>query len=68
MLEASQNGRDPPSAIVWLNHHPWIQVVEVLNPLAREYKSIGTMKKELAELQEELAQAHQQVWKYLYLT
>ncbi|CAA6667681.1 unnamed protein product [Spirodela intermedia] len=37
------------------------KVVEVLNPLAREYKSIGTMKKELAELQEELAQAHQQV-------
>ncbi|MQL79406.1 hypothetical protein Taro_011831 [Colocasia esculenta] len=37
------------------------KVVEVLNPLAREYKSIGTMKKELAELQEELSQAHQQV-------
>ncbi|XP_057973730.1 chlorophyllide a oxygenase, chloroplastic [Malania oleifera] len=37
------------------------KVVEVLNPLARDYKSIGTMKKELAELQEELAQAHQQV-------
>ncbi|KAF7816855.1 chlorophyllide a oxygenase, chloroplastic [Senna tora] len=37
------------------------KVVEVLNPLAREYKSIGTMKKELAELQEELAQAHRQV-------
>ncbi|XP_019454526.1 PREDICTED: chlorophyllide a oxygenase, chloroplastic-like [Lupinus angustifolius] len=37
------------------------KVVEVLNPLAREYKSIGTMKKELAELQEELAQAHKQV-------
>lgn len=36
-------------------------MVEVLNPLAREYKSIGTMKKELAELQEELAQAHKQV-------
>uniref|UniRef100_A0A1D1YQH2 Chlorophyllide a oxygenase, chloroplastic n=1 Tax=Anthurium amnicola TaxID=1678845 RepID=A0A1D1YQH2_9ARAE len=37
------------------------KVVEVLNPLAREYKSIGTMKKELAELQKELAQAHHQV-------
>ncbi|CAK9164482.1 unnamed protein product [Ilex paraguariensis] len=37
------------------------KVVEVLNPLAREYKSIGTMKKELAELQAELAQAHREV-------
>ncbi|KAJ6939267.1 hypothetical protein NC651_005642 [Populus alba x Populus x berolinensis] len=37
------------------------KVVEVLNPLARDYKSIGTMKKELAELQDELAQAHRQV-------
>ncbi|KAL0326166.1 UNVERIFIED_CONTAM: Chlorophyllide a oxygenase, chloroplastic [Sesamum radiatum] len=37
------------------------KVVEVLNPLAREFKSIGTLKKELAELQEELAQAHNQV-------
>ncbi|CAL1362415.1 unnamed protein product [Linum trigynum] len=37
------------------------KVVEVLNPLAREYKSIGTMKKELAELQEDLTQAHRQV-------
>ncbi|XP_078434101.1 chlorophyllide a oxygenase, chloroplastic-like [Wolffia australiana] len=37
------------------------KVVEVLNPLAREFKSIGTMKKELAELQEELSQAHRQV-------
>ncbi|KAH6789100.1 Pheophorbide a oxygenase family protein with Rieske 2Fe-2S domain-containing protein [Perilla frutescens var. frutescens] len=37
------------------------KVVEALNPLAREFKSIGTMKKELAELQEELAQAHNQV-------
>lgn len=37
------------------------KVVDVLNPLAREYKSIGTIKKELAELQEELAQAHKQV-------
>ncbi|KAF7816854.1 chlorophyllide a oxygenase, chloroplastic [Senna tora] len=37
------------------------KVVEVLNPLVRQYKSIGTVKKELAELQEELAQAHRQV-------
>lgn len=37
------------------------KVVEVLNPLAREFKSIGTLKKELAELQEELTQAHNQV-------
>ncbi|KAJ9146297.1 hypothetical protein P3X46_028580 [Hevea brasiliensis] len=37
------------------------KVVEVLNPLAREYKSIGTLRKELAGLQEELTQAHQQV-------
>ncbi|KAG5223280.1 hypothetical protein OIU77_019658 [Salix suchowensis] len=37
------------------------KVVEVLNPLAREFKSIGTMKKELAELQDELSQAHRQV-------
>lgn len=37
--------------------------MEVLNPLAREYKSIGTLKKDLAGLQEELAQAHRQVWK-----
>ncbi|KAG2330038.1 hypothetical protein Bca52824_001218 [Brassica carinata] len=37
------------------------KVVDVLNPLAREYKSIGSVKKELAELQEELAKAHQQV-------
>ncbi|KAJ8541715.1 hypothetical protein K7X08_002531 [Anisodus acutangulus] len=37
------------------------KVVEVLNPLARDYKSIGTMKKELAGLQEELSQAHNQL-------
>ncbi|KAF3447619.1 hypothetical protein FNV43_RR12806 [Rhamnella rubrinervis] len=37
------------------------KVVEVLNPLARDYKSIGTMKKELAELQDDLQQAHRQV-------
>lgn len=39
------------------------KVVDVLNPLAREYKSIGTVKKELAGLQEELAKAHQHVLK-----
>lgn len=37
------------------------KVVEVLNPLAREYKSIGTLKKDLAGLQDELTQAHRQV-------
>lgn len=37
------------------------KVVDVLNPLARDYKSISTVKKELAELQGELAQAHTQV-------
>jgi hypothetical protein len=42
-----------------------LQVVEVLNPLARDYKSIGTMKKELAGLQEDLSQAHRQVLKLL---
>ncbi|KAF3778035.1 Chlorophyllide a oxygenase [Nymphaea thermarum] len=35
-------------------------VVDVLNPLAREYKSIGTVKEEVAELQEDLAEAHKQ--------
>ncbi|RWW40340.1 hypothetical protein BHE74_00054255 [Ensete ventricosum] len=34
---------------------------KVLNPLARDFKSIGTVKKELAELQEDLEQAHRQV-------
>lgn len=38
-----------------------MQVVEVLNPLAREFKSIETLRKELAELQQELAKAHNQV-------
>ncbi|PKU72707.1 chlorophyllide a oxygenase, chloroplastic [Dendrobium catenatum] len=37
------------------------KVVDVLNPLAREFKSIGTMKKELADLQKELAKAHNEV-------
>lgn len=37
------------------------KVVEVLNPLARDYKSIGTLKKDLADLQDQLAQAHRQV-------
>lgn len=41
--------------------------MEVLNPLARDYKSIGTLKKELAELQQELAQAHRQVCNLLVL-
>jgi hypothetical protein len=38
-----------------------MQVVEVLNPLAREFKSIETLRKELAELQQELEKAHNQV-------
>uniref|UniRef100_A0A0D9XMN9 Rieske domain-containing protein n=1 Tax=Leersia perrieri TaxID=77586 RepID=A0A0D9XMN9_9ORYZ len=37
------------------------KVVEIFNPLARELKSNGTLRKELAELQEELAKAHNQV-------
>lgn len=37
------------------------KVVEVLNPLAREFKSVGTIKKELAQLQEDLEQAHRQI-------
>jgi hypothetical protein len=46
-----------------------MQVVEVLNPLAREFKSIGTLRKELAELQQELAKAHNQVcyWNRPYI-
>lgn len=40
-----------------------MQVVEVLNPLAREFKSIGTLRKELAELQQELEKAHNQVYR-----
>ncbi|KAL2632235.1 hypothetical protein R1flu_016921 [Riccia fluitans] len=37
------------------------KVVETLNPLARELKSVETMKKQLAQLQEELSKAHTQV-------
>ncbi|KAL8467110.1 hypothetical protein ACS0TY_035984 [Phlomoides rotata] len=37
------------------------KVVDVLNPLARDFKSVGTLKKELAELQDELSQSHNQV-------
>ncbi|XP_002983761.2 chlorophyllide a oxygenase, chloroplastic [Selaginella moellendorffii] len=37
------------------------KVVEVLNPLARETKSINTLKRELANLQEDLQRAHAQV-------
>ncbi|KAF3780081.1 hypothetical protein EJ110_NYTH26281 [Nymphaea thermarum] len=43
-----------------------LNVVDVLNPLAREYKSIGTVKKEVAELQEDLAEAHKQLQYTLY--
>ncbi|PPS06530.1 hypothetical protein GOBAR_AA14113 [Gossypium barbadense] len=39
------------------------KAVEVLNTLAREFKSMGTMKKELTELQGELAEADIQVAK-----
>ncbi|KAK5824302.1 hypothetical protein PVK06_019073 [Gossypium arboreum] len=39
------------------------EAVEVLNTLAREFKSMGTMKEELTELQGELAEAHIQVAK-----
>ncbi|KAF5195624.1 hypothetical protein FRX31_014791 [Thalictrum thalictroides] len=55
---------------VFLVEHEWravissnlylIQVVGVLNPLALDYKSIGTVKEELADLQEDLSQAHEQ--------
>jgi hypothetical protein len=45
-----------------------MQVVEVLNPLAREFKSIGTLRKELAELQQELEKAHNQVCYHLGCT
>ena len=38
-----------------------MQVVEVLNPLARDFKSVGNLRKELAGLQEDLAKAHNQV-------
>ncbi|BBN09612.1 chlorophyllide a oxygenase [Marchantia polymorpha subsp. ruderalis] len=37
------------------------KVVETLNPLARELKSVETMKKQLAQLQEDLSKAHTQV-------
>eukprot|EP01018_Ginkgo_biloba_P013459 Gb_35950 [translate_table: standard] len=37
------------------------KVVEVLNPLARDHKSVETLKGELAELQKDLAKAHEQV-------
>ncbi|KAK4389673.1 Chlorophyllide a oxygenase, chloroplastic [Sesamum angolense] len=46
---------------IMLLHEKVDQLWDVLNPLARELKSIGTLKKELAELQEELVQAHNQV-------
>lgn len=37
------------------------KVVEVLNPLARDHKSVETLKGELADLQKGLAKAHEQV-------
>ncbi|KAK1615598.1 hypothetical protein QYE76_021115 [Lolium multiflorum] len=36
------------------------KVVEVLNPLARDFKSVGNLRKDLAGLQEDLAKAHNQ--------
>lgn len=51
----------------WGLHITWIvqnemQVVEVLNPLARDFKSVGNLRKDLDGLQEELAKAHNQVY------
>lgn len=37
------------------------QVVEVLNPLVRDVKSVESLRSELAGLQEELSKAHAQV-------
>ncbi len=37
------------------------QVVEVLNPLVRDQKSVDTMRAELSSLQAELSKAHSQV-------
>jgi chlorophyllide a oxygenase len=37
------------------------QVVDVLNPMAREWKSVKTLREELAELQKSLSKAHEQV-------
>lgn len=37
------------------------QVVEVLNPLARDLKSVDTLRSELAGLQTQLSKAHAQV-------
>jgi hypothetical protein len=38
-----------------------LQVVEVLNPLVREQRSVETMRAELHNLQVELSKAHSQV-------
>jgi len=38
-----------------------VQVVEVLNPLARDQKAVDTMRADLSSLQEKLPQAHSQV-------
>lgn len=37
------------------------KVVEILNPLVRDHKSVKTLKRELADLQKDLAKAHEQV-------
>lgn len=46
--------------ITWIVQNG-MQVVEVLNPLARDFKSVGNLRKDLDGLQEELAKAHNQV-------
>jgi hypothetical protein len=38
-----------------------VQVVEVLNPLARDQKAVDTMRADLSSLQEKLSKAHSQV-------
>ena len=42
------------------------QVVEVLNPLVRDKKSVDTLRSELAGLQEDLSKAHAQVYLSLF--
>lgn len=44
------------------------QVVEVLNPLARDLKSVDTLRSELAGLQTQLSKAHAQVCMYVCMS
>ncbi|KAJ7540149.1 hypothetical protein O6H91_10G002600 [Diphasiastrum complanatum] len=46
---------------IWAIKTAHDKVVEVLNPLAREHKSVETLRQELAHLKDELARAHNQV-------